>query len=53
MVEGTASWLHAGASSAGSETSPAVSPSTERGCLMCAHSPAFHQLSKSDGQKRD
>lgn len=31
----------------------AVSPSTERGCLMCAHIPTFYQLSKSDGQKRD
>ena len=32
---------------------PAVAPSTERGCLMCAHSPAFYQLSKSDSQNRD
>lgn len=31
----------------------ALASSTERGCLMCAHTPIFYQLSKSDGQKRD
>lgn len=31
----------------------AVSPSTEGGRLMCAYTPIFYQLSKSNGQKRD